>query len=59
MAKKQIRLTVTIAPLVLDELSRIWQWNASQYGPSHADAYLRYLKTAIHELVHCHAMVLG
>jgi plasmid stabilization system protein ParE len=51
MASQKRTLTVIVSPTASDELHDIWQWNAEHYNPSHADAYLRYLKRSIDDLV--------
>ncbi len=52
MAERPPRLTVLLSPQAVNELDEIWQWNAERYSPSHADAYLAFLKSRIYALVH-------
>ena len=50
MAEPPQRRTVIYATSALCELDAIWQWNAATYGPSRADAYLRFLLGGIDKL---------
>lgn len=41
---------IIISPTAIDELDKIWQWNADRYGTSRANAYTLTLDRAIDEL---------
>ncbi len=48
-------MTVILSPTAVGELYAIWEWNAEHYSPSHADAYVGYLKHRIGHLAKMHA----
>src|SRR5437762_12771618 len=50
MASKEPALEVVIDPAASLHLIEIWDWNASEYGVSHANDYLQFLRAAIQEL---------
>ncbi|HEX4129123.1 MAG TPA: type II toxin-antitoxin system RelE/ParE family toxin [Pirellulales bacterium] len=47
---EKLILRVIISPAVITALHEIWQWNAERYCPSHADAYLAFLKRHVYGL---------
>ncbi len=50
MAARSVKMTVVVAPAVVNELYAIWTWNAERYGSRHADAYLRFLERSTSDL---------
>jgi len=50
MASPEFALTVTVSPTAGAELADIWRWNADRYGADHADQYVGFLRSAIHQL---------
>jgi plasmid stabilization system protein ParE len=46
-SQKRLKLSVVIAPAVVDEFHRIWSWTAGHFGDIQADAYLAFLKSRI------------
>lgn len=53
-SRDRLTRTVILSPTVVDELHDIWRWNATQYSPTHADAYLGFVKKRIFGLGrHC------
>jgi plasmid stabilization system protein ParE len=48
--QKRLKLSVVIAPAVVDEFHRIWSWSAGRFGEIQADAYLAFLKGRISRL---------
>ena len=56
MAPSERTLNVLLSPTAVEELHRIWEWNADYYSPQHADTYIRYLRDRIDELAVCHAL---
>lgn len=50
MAEGSEKLVVIRSPDAIADLESIWRWNASTYGPEHADEYLKHLQDAIDKL---------
>ena len=50
MAPSERALTVIFSQIAIDELQAIWQWNAKNYGPLHANAYDLFLRRRIADL---------
>ena len=47
-------MNVVYAPVALNELDEVWDWNARRYDASHATGYLRFLREGIANLSHEH-----
>jgi len=54
MAASKSVLNVVLAPIAIDELAAIWQWNAEHYSPGQADRYVGFLKGVINRLGDCY-----
>lgn len=54
MASEKPDLVVQITPRASRMLQDIWQWNAGEYGESHADAYVHSLRTEAESLSYLH-----
>lgn len=50
MAQKRHRLNLSYSDAALKSLDQIWDWNAANYGPAHADQYVGFLRSAVDRL---------
>ena len=50
MASEERKLKVQLTDQATSSLEAIWDWNARQYGISHADAYVLFLRTETERL---------
>src|SRR5579862_1263509 len=50
MARRPQKLTVIYSTKAQLALNEIWNWNAREYGPNHADRYIRFLESETDKL---------
>jgi plasmid stabilization system protein ParE len=54
-AKSRSALPVVYAPLALQDLDEVWDWNEKTYGPDHAMRYVDFLERHIDALGENHS----
>ena len=54
-AERRSALPVVYAPLALQDLDVVWDWNAKTYGPDHAARYVDFLERHIDALGETHS----